>query len=88
MEIIETASTGGGYTEIDNNNDLYSNIDAITAPYDVQLIQYIKVYAPKAFSNTCLLKVMYDYSGNKFELDKVTDICPKEEETLEAGSDV
>lgn len=88
MEIIETASTGGGYTEIDNNNHLYSNIDAITAPYDVQLIQSIKVYAPKAFSNTCLLKVMYDYSGNKFELDKVTEICPKEEETLEAGSDV
>jgi hypothetical protein len=46
------------------------------------------VYAPQAFSNTCLLKVMYDYSGNKFELDKVTEICPKEEETLEAGSDV
>ena len=72
MEIIETASTGGGYTEIDNNNHLYSNIDAITAPYDVQLKQSIKVYAPKAFSNTCLLKVEYDYSGNHFELDKVT----------------
>lgn len=79
MEIIETAFTGGGYTEIDANNHLYSNIDNIKPPYDVQLVQTIKVYAPKDYGNTCLLKVMCDYSGNKYELDKVTNIIEEEE---------
>ena len=79
MEIIETAFTGGGYTEIDANNHLYSNIDNIKPPYDVQLVQTIKVYAPKDYGNTCLLKVMRDYSGNKYELDKVTNIIEEEE---------
>ena len=79
MEIIETAFTGGGYTEIDTNNHLYSNIDNIKPPYDVQLVQTIKVYAPKDYGNTCLLKVMCDYSGNKYELDKVTNIIEEEE---------
>lgn len=78
MEIIETAFTGGGYTEIDANNHLYSNIDNIKPPYDVQLVQTIKVYAPKDYGNTCLLKVMCDYSGNKYELDKVTNIIEEE----------
>ena len=79
MEIVETAFTGGGYTEIDANNHLYSNIDNIKPPYNVQLVQTIKVYAPKDYGNTCLLKVMCDYSGNKYELDKVTNIIEEEE---------
>ncbi|WP_456098170.1 hypothetical protein [Prevotella histicola] len=79
MEIVETAFTGGSYTEIDANNHLYSNIDNIKPPYDVQLVQTIKVYAPKDYGNTCLLKVMCDYSGNKYELDKVTNIIEEEE---------
>lgn len=79
MEIIENAFTGGGYTEIDANNHLYSNIDNIKPPYYVQLVQTIKVYAPKDYGNTCLLKVMCDYSGNKYELDKVTNIIEEEE---------
>lgn len=72
IEIVETSCTGGGYTEIDKNNHLYSNIDQIQPPYDVQLVQSIKVYARKERSDSCLLKVEYDYSGNHFELDKVT----------------
>lgn len=78
IEIVETAFTGGSYTEIDANNHLYSNIDNIKPPYDVQLVQTIKVYAPKDYGNTCLLKVMCDYSGNKYELDKVTNIVEEE----------
>lgn len=42
-------------------------------------MQTIKVYAPKDYGNTCLLKVMCDYSGNKYELDKVTNIIEEEE---------
>lgn len=79
MEIIETAFTGGGYTEIDSNNHLYSNIDSIKPPYDVQLVQTIKVYALKDNGKTCLLKVMYDHSGNKYELDNVTKLIEEEE---------
>lgn len=79
IEIVETAFTGGSYTEIDANNHLYSNIGNIKPPYDVQLVQTIKVYAPKDYGNTCLLKVMCDYSGNKYELDKVTNIIEEEE---------
>lgn len=79
IEIVETAFTGGSYTEIDANNHLYSNIDSIKPPYDVQLVQTIKVYAPKDYGNTCLLKVMCDYSENKYELDKVTNIIEEEE---------
>ena len=78
IEIVETAFIGGSYTEIDANNHLYSNIDNIKPPYDVQLVQTIKVYAPKDYGNTCLLKVMCDYSGNKYELDKVTNIIEEE----------
>ena len=79
IEIVETSFTGGSYTEIDANNHLYSNIGNIKPPYDVQLVQTIKVYAPKDYGNTCLLKVMCDYSGNKYELDKVTNIIEEEE---------
>lgn len=79
IEIVETAFTRGSYTEIDANNHLYSNIGNIKPPYDVQLVQTIKVYAPKDYGNTCLLKVMCDYSGNKYELDKVTNIIEEEE---------
>ncbi|MBR5467554.1 MAG: hypothetical protein IKU79_09180 [Bacteroidaceae bacterium] len=79
IEIVETAFTGGSYTEIDANNHLYSNIGNIKPPYDVQLVQTIKVYAPKDYGNTCLLKVMCDYSGNKYELDKVTNIIEEED---------
>lgn len=79
IEIVETAFTVGSYTVIDANNHLYSNIDNIKPPYDVQLVQTIKVYAPKDYGNTCLLKVMCDYSGNKYELDKVTNIIEEEE---------
>lgn len=61
IEIVETAFTVGSYTVIDANNHLYSNIDNIKPPYDVHLVQTIKVYAPKDYGNTCLLKVMCDY---------------------------
>lgn len=79
MDIIETSFTGGGYTEIDKSNHLYSNIDQIQPPYDVQLVQTIKVYARKERSESCLLKVEYDYNGNQFELNKVARLVAEEE---------
>lgn len=88
IEIVETAFTGGSYTEIDANNHLYSNIDNIKPPYDVQLVQTIKVYAPKDYGNTCLLKVMCDYSGNKYELDKVTNISLRKKKLLNERSNI
>ena len=81
-------SVEGMYSRPLNDNDLMadyivgmddSNIDNIKPPYDVQLVQTIKVYAPKDYGNTCLLKVMCNYSGNKYELDKVTNIIEEEE---------
>ena len=79
MDIIETSFTGGGYTEIDKSNHLYSNIDQIQPPYDVQLVQTIKVYARKERSESCLLKVEYDYNGNQFDLNKVARLVAEEE---------
>ena len=67
MDIIETTFTGGAYTEIDKSNHLYSNIDQIQPPYVVQLVQTIKVFARKERSESCLLKVEYDFNGNRFE---------------------
>jgi hypothetical protein len=80
VEIIETASTGGGYAEIDMSNHLYSNIDNIQKPYDVQLVQSIKIYAPKTPYYSCLLNTIVDHSGNKYELDKVTKLIPEEKQ--------
>ena len=78
MEIIDTASTGGGYTEIDVSNHLYSNIDNIRKPYDVQLVQSIKIYTKRTPHSSCMLKTMIDYSGDKFELDKVKKLISEE----------
>ena len=83
MDIIETSFTGGGYTEIDKSNHLYSNIDQIQPPYDVHLAQTIKVYAQKERSESCLLKVEYDYNGNLFELNKVARLVAEEDEGAE-----
>ena len=74
VEIIETASTGTGYSEIDVSNHLYSNIDSIQKPYDVQLVQSIKIFAQKMPHKSCILKTMIDYSGDKYELNKVTKL--------------
>ena len=58
---------------------ILNEIIKISKEINVQLVQTIKVYAPKDYGNTCLLKVMCDYSGNKYELDKVTNIIEEEE---------
>lgn len=80
IEIVETDTQNSDCQLIDKSNCLYCNIDNLKPPYDVQLVQSIKVYTKKALSNTCLLKVMNDYGGNKYDLDKVKELCPKEEE--------
>lgn len=76
MEIVDTDTQNGDCQMIDKSNCLYSNIDNLKPPYDVQLVQSIKVYKKKTLGNTCLLKVMYDNGGNKYDLDKVTELCP------------
>jgi uncharacterized protein YbbK (DUF523 family) len=43
-------------------------------PYEIQLVQSMKVYVLKERSNSCLLKVEYDYSGNKCDLGIVSEI--------------
>lgn len=80
IEIVETDTENSDCQLIDKSNCLYSNIDNLKPPYDVQLVQSIKAYKKKTLGNTCLLKVMTDYGGNKYDLDKVTDLCPKEQE--------
>lgn len=79
IEIVETSFTGGGYTEIDHSNHLFSNIDHIHPPYDVQLVQTIIVYAQKEQGESCLLKVEYDNNGNQYELNKVTRLIDEDE---------
>ena len=71
MEILETGSTGGDLSEIDATNHLYSNIVNLQKPYNVSLIQTIKVYVLKNFSKTCLLNVMYNYGSDTYDLEKV-----------------
>lgn len=74
MEILETGSTGGDLSEIDATNHLYSNIVNLQKPYNVSLIQTIKVYVLKNFSKTCLLNVMYNYGSDTYDLDKVSSL--------------
>ena len=86
IEIVETDTQNSDCQLIDKSNCLYCNIDSLKPPYDVRLVQSIKLYTKKALGNNCLLKVMYDYGGNKYDLDKVTELCPKKEE-LEVKED-
>lgn len=74
MEILETESTGNDLSEIDATNHLYSNIENLQKPYDVSLIQSIKVYILKKYSKTCLLKVKYDYGSDTYDMDKVSSL--------------
>ena len=74
IEITETAAMEAGFTEIDTINHLFSNIDHLKPPYEIQLVQSMKVYVLKERSNSCLLKVEYDYSGNKCDLGIVSEI--------------
>lgn len=55
-------------------NYLYSNIDHLKSPYDIKLVQSIKVYTHKKFSKTCLFKVVFDYGENTYDLDKVVKL--------------
>lgn len=77
IEITETAVMEAGFTEIDTINHLFSNIDHLKPPYEIQLVQSMKVYVLKERSNSCLLKVEYDYSGNKCDLGIVSEINPE-----------
>lgn len=74
IEIMETESTGNDLSEIDTTNHLYSNIENLQKPYDISLIQSIKVYMLKEYSKTCLLKVMYDYGSDTYDMDKVSNL--------------
>lgn len=76
IEIVDTDTQNNDCQLIDKSNFLYSNIDNLGPPYDVKLVQSIKVYTLKERGNSCLLKVEYDLEGNKYDLDKVADICP------------
>ena len=71
MEILETESAGSDLSEIDSMNHLYSNMENLQKPYNVSLVQTIKVYVLKNFSKKCLLKVMYNYGSATYDLDKV-----------------
>ena len=71
---METESTGNDLSEIDTTNHLYSNIENLQKPYDISLIQSIKVYMLKEYSKTCLLKVMYDYGSDTYDMDKVSNL--------------
>lgn len=74
VEILETESTGEDITEIDSTNHLYSNIEKLQKPYNVSLIQTIKVYMPKKFSSTCKLEVKYNYGEETYDLHKVAKL--------------
>ena len=67
----DTSVTTADISEIDHTNYLYSNIDHLKSPYDIQLVQSIKVYTHKKYSKTCLLQVQFDYGDNTYDLDKV-----------------
>jgi len=75
VEITDTSTMSNMITEIDSNNHLYSNIDHLKPPFDIQLIQSIKVYAPKKYSKTCQLKVAYDFGNDRYDIDKVVKLC-------------
>lgn len=77
-EIVDTDTQNSDCKLIDSNNYLYSNIDDLKPPYIVQLVQSMRVYATKKFGKIGMLKVEYDYGGNRFDLDNIMGICPKE----------
>ena len=74
MEIVDTSTMSADFSEIDHTNYLYSNIDHLKSPYDIQLVQSIKVYTHKKFRKTCLFKVQFDYVDNTYDLDKVVKL--------------
>ena len=74
MEIVDTSTMSADFSEIDHTNYLYSNIDHLKSPYDIKLVQSIKVYTHKKFSKTCLFKVVFDYGENTYDLDKVVKL--------------
>ncbi len=74
VEILETESTGNDLSEIDATNHLYSNIENLQKPYIVSLVQTIKVYTLKDNSKSCLLKVMYNYGNDTYDMDKVSSL--------------
>ena len=76
-EIIDTNTQNGDCKLIDGNNYLYSNIDNLKPPYIVQLVQAMRVYAMKEFGKIGILKVEYDYGGNRLDLGNIKEICPK-----------
>ena len=71
MEIVDTSTMSADFSEIDHTNYLYSNIDHLKSPYDIKLVQSIKVYTHKKFSKTYLFKVVFDYGENSYDLDSV-----------------
>ena len=77
IEIVDTDTQNSECELIDRSNYLYSNIDNLKPPYDVQLVQSIKVYTQKERYNTCKLKPVFDYEGNRYDLDNVTAISPE-----------
>lgn len=74
VEILETESTGEDLSEIDATNHLYSNIENLQKPYNVSLVQTIKVYIMKNISRTCLLRVMYNYGNDTYDIDRVSSL--------------
>lgn len=74
MEIVDTSTMSADFSEIDHTNYLYSNIDHLKSPYEIKLVQSIKVYTHKKFSKTCLFKVVFDYGDNTYDLDKVVKL--------------
>ena len=74
MEIVDTSTMSADFSVIDHTNYLYSNIDHLKSPYDIKLVQSIKVYTHKKFSKTCLFKVVFDYGENTYDLDKVVKL--------------
>ena len=77
VEIIDTNTQNGDCKLIDANNYLYSNIENLKPPYIVQLVQSMRVYAMKEFGKIGMLKVEYDYGGNRFDIDNIKELCPK-----------
>ena len=74
IDIIETGNTGSDCVEIDSNNHLYSNIDFLKPPFDVQLVQSMVVYALKKHSISCIINVTFDHSDKRYDLDKIAEI--------------
>ena len=74
VEIIDTSTMSAELSEIDHTNHLYSNIDHLSSPFDIKLVQSIKVYNHKKYNKTCLLQVKFDYGNNNYDLDKVVKL--------------